>query len=108
MAYRKVKIGDTTHLYSVGREYTKVRGVGVFMNSKIGNPVRGHDDMFVITPRNIRHALLNQPIPVLTCEEHGVSTTELTMDPLEFEVGNRKIKYMISCMQCYNQLAAEI
>jgi hypothetical protein len=39
MSYRKLQIGQTTYEYTTGRSHTKVKGVGVFLNSEIGSQI---------------------------------------------------------------------
>lgn len=37
MSYRKLEVNGTTFEYSIGRTHTKIRHVGAYENTKIGN-----------------------------------------------------------------------
>jgi hypothetical protein len=45
MSYRKLVVGDTVFEYSIGRNYTKIRGVGAYDNREVG---------YVISDREVR------------------------------------------------------
>lgn len=37
MSYRKIEVDGTVFEYSIGKTHTKIRGVGAYENTKIGN-----------------------------------------------------------------------
>jgi hypothetical protein len=124
MAYRKINVNDVDYEYVIGKKFTKVKLNGkafkIFENEKIGNELfyggcwgSGHFykmgpgiGIFVVTPINVKNALLGIDIPSFQCQ-HGTSTTGLTINPFDREIYG-KTRYMIACPTCYENLAGEV
>jgi hypothetical protein len=39
MSYRKIEVLNTIYEYTIGRSYTKIRGIGAFRNDTVGEKV---------------------------------------------------------------------
>lgn len=74
-------------------------------NSDIGNPLRG--GTFVVTPQNVKNALLGLPLPEYTCKCHGVTTTSLAVNPYASEIHGVTL-HMVACDECLDSLAWDI
>jgi len=48
MAYRNITVDGNKYQYTIGKSATKIKGVGVVVNSVIGTPVG--DDKYAVTP----------------------------------------------------------
>lgn len=120
MSYRKLTIDDgVKYDYVIGKTFTKVKRDGksymIFENSKIGNPCMGPGygmtfvltGNFVITPQNVRNAILGEGIPTNFCEYHNVRTTGMHVDPFENESYGNTL-YVPNCPTCYENSAADI
>lgn len=109
MSYRKLVIDDRTYEYSIGKSHTKIRGGSVFENSKIGNPVVNGDGIeigeYVVTPLNVKHAILGLPIPIFTTSDG--TTTKLMLNPYDYEILNKTV-YIPYNRELYNSLADDI
>ena len=52
MSYRKIEVDGKTYEYVIGGGFTKIKGVGVFLNERIG---RQHlYDTYEVTPATIK------------------------------------------------------
>lgn len=106
MSYRNISINGKAYRYSVGRTHVKIRGVDyskLLTKAEVGQPF-GRDE-YVVTPQNIRNIVLGLAGPqTFVCEEHGVTTTRINLDPLMDEV-YRKGRLIPDCKKCLDQLA---
>lgn len=63
MAYRTLTVNGRTYEYSIGKQFTHIRGVGNFRHDAIGDPVRGWTDSStgrdrcIVTPRCVANAI---------------------------------------------------
>jgi hypothetical protein len=106
MSYRNIEVNGKSYGYSIGRSHVKIRGEGfskLFLKSEIGQPL-AWTETHVVTPANIRSAILGEPGPKeFRCEEHGVSTTKLDVDPFGYEI-YRKNHLVVACPKCLDQM----
>jgi hypothetical protein len=65
----------------------------------VGNRLE-HSETFVITPRNVANVVRGLPVPEkFVCERHGEVTTEVAIDPFDYEVYGKKV-VVSACRQC--------
>lgn len=70
MSYRKMSVDGRIYQYTIGKEFTHIRGVGAFRHQDIGNTLRGMTDprtgcdRFVVTPRCVANAIKGVPTPI--------------------------------------------
>ena len=63
MSYRNLTVDGRVYQYSIGKEYTHIRGVGAFRHRDIGDTVHGMTDpktdmdKFIVTPRCLANAI---------------------------------------------------
>lgn len=119
MSYRKLTINGINYEFVIGKTFTKVKKGGkaytIFENEKIGSPHMQRSCMgtfytsgqFVITPLNVRNALLGENIPTNICKNHNVTTTGMHADPYEKEIYGRTV-YVTNCPICYEKRAEDI
>jgi hypothetical protein len=110
MSQRKIEVNGKPFQYSIGRTHVKIRGEGyskLFTKAEIGQPIAYRDD-HVVTPANIRNAILGRPGPrVFVCAEHLHVTTALNFDPYAEEI-YRKNVLMPDCPRCLDELGWDI
>ena len=109
MSYRKVEVNGQTYKYVVGRSHVKIQGPNfskALKKSEVGQQV--DEDLYVVTPANIRNVILGRPGPkVFACGEHGVLTSRMDFDPYSLEIyGKRHL--MMDCNGCLDQLGWDI
>lgn len=101
MSYRNIEVNGKTFKYTIGRSHVKIVGDGysrLFTKAEIGQPV-AHRDSHVVTPRNIRDAILGRPLRVFVCERHETETVEVDFDPFAAEI-DRKSILVPRCQKC--------
>ncbi len=110
MSYRSIEVDGKSYRYSIGRSHVKIAGEGfskVFTKAEIGQPIAYRED-HVVTPRNIRDAILGTPGPrTFACEKHGTETVEVDFDPLAAELDRKKI-VVPACGRCLDERGWEI
>lgn len=109
MSYRKIEVDGKSYRYSIGRSHVKITGDGfsrVFKKAEIGQPIAYRDD-HVVTPRNIRDAILGRSLRTFVCERHGTETVEVDFDPLSAEL-DRKSVIVPACTGCLDESSWEI
>lgn len=111
MTYRKITVEGKQYRYVIGTKGTKIQAVGdsdftLHLNSAIGHAIPGMTT-FMVEPKDIRNAILNKPVQTRTCKKHGVTTTELTVNPYEAEIHQRTV-FMINCRECVREVADDI
>ena len=118
MGYRKIIVNDKQYEYTIGREFVKIKGMGVFPHKEIGQPdplAKASADKWVVTPGMIADKIAGKPPrqynansgrKVWRCE-HGVTTRSTVNNPYEEELfGN--IVPMIDCNICVRNVADDI
>lgn len=55
MSYRTINVDGTDYQYTVGRHYTKVKGVKLFSNHQIGRVI--DDDTVAVQPVHVSNAI---------------------------------------------------
>lgn len=106
MSYRNLEVNGKTFRYIIGRSHVKITGDGfskVFTKAEIGQPIAFRDD-HVVTPRNVRDAILGRPLRTFVCERHGTETTEVDFDPYAGEI-QRKSLIAPACGRCLDESA---
>ena len=110
MSYRNIEVNGKTFKYSIGRSHVKITGDGfskVYTKAEIGQPIAFRDD-HVVTPRNVRDAILGKPGPsVFGCAEHLHFTTAVNFNPYAEEIYHKKI-LMPDCPRCLDELGWDI
>jgi hypothetical protein len=98
MSYRTITVKDISYEYVVGRTHLKIKGVGIYLKSLVGDPV-GYRT-FVITPKTIARVLRGQlePEPYF-CSVHETECHGLAINPFQSEARGRSV-YMPNCAQC--------
>jgi hypothetical protein len=121
MGYRKLVVGDKTYEYVIGKTHTKVKGVGVFLNSSYGVSVvrpamlsKTEQKKWFVSPGMLADKLSGKPIRAIedtpsmqSCDDHGVHTVFRVADPYMIEVC-RVYRGMIACKKCYDQRSWDI
>lgn len=128
MSYRNLIFDGRKFKYVVGKETTKVRegnGKSIFFNnSNIGNPIGYVDNRFdeqqqkmlfsvtktgkvIITPKNVKNAILKLPIPIFECRIHSIKTVIVCVDPFSFEIYGKK-HIVVCCPECVYNSAMDI
>lgn len=107
MSYRKITVEGKQYEYVIGKAYLKIKELGLFKTSEIGNRLGG-TSIFVVTPGTVAKVIKKESLPeVFICERHGVTTTELAVAPYDDEIYG-KIHHMINCPTCLDNNAADI
>lgn len=112
MSYRKITVDNKEYEYTVGKKYTKVKGLGIYKNSEIGDSValdtKWVTEKFIVAPYNVANAIkgIYAPREILKCS-HGTETHETTVSPYDSEICNENIS-MINCPKCVEQSAGDI
>lgn len=110
MAYRELKVGNQIWRYIIGKKFTKIVDAEgnnhIRENSIIGNPAKGQKE-HIVTPQNVKNAILGRPVPEFVCEEHGIRTNTLAPNPYVSEIEG-KIAWMIDCDRCLADRAGDI
>lgn len=108
MSYRKITVDGNTYEYTVGTTFTKVKvrpGLNwIYENELIGNRIGMR---YVVSPENVRRAILGLPVPTFTCEEHGVTTTEMAYDPFCVEIEGKR-HLVVNCPECLERRSWDI
>jgi len=107
MAYRKIIVNDIEYFYTIGKSHTKVKGVGVFTNRDIGDPIP-KTDKFIVTPYSVKNAINGERHhrPVETCD-HGVVTHHTVLDPYFSEIHGEDVE-LINCQKCITNAEMDI
>lgn len=104
MSYRKITVDNQEYEYTVGKEYTKVKGLGIYKNSEIGDSVatglKYKPEKFIVAPYNVANAIkgIKKPREILKCR-HGTETHETTLCPYDHEIHGQEVA-MINCPKC--------
>lgn len=112
MSYRKITVDNKEYEYTVGKKYTKVKGLGIYKNSEIGDRValdtKWVTEKFVVAPYNVANAIkgIYAPREILKCY-HGTETHVTTASPYHNEIHNEYFP-MINCNKCIEQSAGDI
>lgn len=112
MSYRKITVDNKQYEYTVGKTYTKIKGVGVFHNSDIGDSVETgykHKPIkYVVAPYNVANAIkgIYKPREIYKCN-HGTETHQTTLSPYAMEIDGEEVD-MINCKHCIEQSAGDI
>jgi hypothetical protein len=124
MSYRHIQVAEKTYDYVIGKSFTKIKGVGLFPNSEIGNPVvyfpnAGYydnpqdksfkviDNEFVVTPATVRAVILGESTPVKYHHRKNEPSIYLMRDPFEGEIYQKSI-YRYADFDDYQALMDEI
>lgn len=100
MSYRKVHINNKSYEYVIGKNSTKIKGVGVFSNSEYGSPFAWLTDKFLITPKHVTAMVLGDKVRIkYHCKLHNSTTEKVTYDPFALEINNRKV-IVPNCREC--------
>ena len=108
MAYRKIEVKGIKYEYVIGRSNTKIKGIGVFDNAKIGTSIGSN--RILITPLVIRSVILNEPIPKISfCSTHNFMThgRDSVPDPYMREIHD-EIVYVEDCPKCIHESEMDI
>lgn len=107
MSYRKITVNDKEYEYTIGEVFTKVKDVGVFKNSEIGDPIVG-SHKFYMTPYNVKNAILGiKHHRVVHRCQHGTLTHKTVLDPFEHEIYGEEHQ-MINCAKCVHEREMDI
>jgi hypothetical protein len=110
MSYRNIEVNGKTFKYTIGRTHVKIVGDGfskLFTKAEIGQPI-SHRDNHVVTPRNIRDAILGNPGPrTFVCERHGTETAHVDFDPFAAEIEGKSV-ILPACEKCLDERGWEI
>lgn len=112
MSYRKITVDNQQYEYTVGKEYTKVKGLGIYKNSDIGDSVatgyKYHPEKFIVAPYNVANAIkgIKKPREMHKCR-HGTETHLTTLSPYDLEIYHEEVQ-MINCPKCVEQSAGDI
>jgi hypothetical protein len=74
MSYREINVNGRVYQYSIGRNYTTIRGLGAFPNQSIGDLVRGMTDprtdryKFIVTPRCVANTIKGVHDSIQLCQ----------------------------------------
>jgi hypothetical protein len=83
----------------------KISGDGfskVYTKAEIGQPIAHRDD-HVVTPQNIRDAIIGKPGPrTFVCDKHDTETVEVDFDPYAAEI-DRKAVVVPACGKCLDE-----
>jgi len=104
MSYRTIDVDGKTFKYTIGRSHVKIVGDGysrLFTKAEIGQPVACRDS-HVVTPRNIRDAILGNPVRTFVCEQHETETSVVDFDPYAAEI-QRKSVVVPACKGCLDE-----
>lgn len=52
MSYRKLQIEDKTYEYTIGKSFVKIKDLGVFPKSQIGEKIS--EDVYSVTPNKLK------------------------------------------------------
>lgn len=108
MSYRKITVSGKTYEYVIGKVFIKIKDVGLFKVSKVGNKFAGYNNEYQCTPATVASIIKKEKLPrIFHCKEHNVFTTELRVNPYLYEIHNERTS-MIDCDQCYDNVAANI
>ena len=75
MSYRNLTVDGRVYQYSIGKEFTHIRGVGAFRHQDIGDTVRGMTDphtdryKFIVTPRCVANAIKGVHDSIQLCRD---------------------------------------
>lgn len=110
MSYRKITVNDKQYEYVIGKTNTKIKGVGLFLNSQVGSEVvdcGGNFIEYVVTLRIVATLIKgSREKPTFSCH-HGTVTDKLMVNPYDEEIYGKTL-YIAACGECYNTLAGEI
>jgi hypothetical protein len=110
MGQRTLSVDGREYRYSIGRSHVKIVGPDgsrVLPKSEVGNRLE-HSDTYVVTPRNLSNVIRGLPGPeTYACEHHGEVTTEVSIDPFDYEIYGRKT-IVTACRQCLENSAMDI
>ena len=107
MTYRNINVDGTVYEYVVGKQYVKIKGVGLFSKQEVGHVI--NEDNVMVQPSHIREMILygkRLPLAVKICTEHKLQEI-LVADPFDCEIHDRKI-YRWMCKKCYAERAMDI
>jgi hypothetical protein len=120
MSYRKITVAGVVHEYVIGSTHTKIKGLGIFDNDKIGvrseysgrpkwqkgSTTEAYKKM-VVTPAIVADIIAGRPIRPMSSCEHGTVTSRSTGDPYAAEIHDLD-ESMIDCKKCVHEMAMEI
>ena len=113
MSYRKITVDGKQYEYVIGKTHTKIKGLGLFLNTEIGMTVPFPPEFHrapktFVTPGmiadKIQGKLPRKPI-MYSCEH--LTTPHTVADPFESEVHGRYVA-MIACDRCVNERSWDI
>jgi hypothetical protein len=112
MSYRKLELNGRTYEWVVGKDFLKVKGVGIWPKAEVGTPAASRKrpwyDQYVVGPAHVICALTSQPPPKYECREHpGRSGDFLAADPFD-DVIHDRITHVPNCPTCLERSAEDI
>jgi hypothetical protein len=112
MSYRKLELNGRIYEWVAGRDFLKVKGVGIWPKTEVGTLAasrkRPYYDQYVVGPAHVICALTNQPPPKYECSRHpGVGGDVLAADPFASEIHDRII-HVPNCPDCLQESAWDI
>lgn len=120
MAYRNITVNGTTYKFIIGKTFTKVNGIGSIAHSKLGKPIYGSPDKFLVEPNDVRRFILDGglvdphfhdgPHKCINADYDGCECegeVRLRADPFEAEI-NERCFYAYRCEECYEERRQEI
>jgi hypothetical protein len=61
MSYRKITVNDEQYEYVVGKQYTKIKNIGLFKNEDIGDVARycclRNENIYSVTPSAVKRVI---------------------------------------------------
>ncbi|WP_327209999.1 hypothetical protein [Rhizobium leguminosarum] len=110
MGQRTLSVDGREYRYSIGRTHVKIVGPDgstTLPKSEVGNRL-DRSETFVVTPRNVANVVRGLPGPKkFVCEHHGEVTTEVAIDPFDYEIHGKKA-VVAACRQCLENRARDI
>lgn len=108
--FRTILLADgITYKYIIGKTYIKIKNVGLFKISEVGNLIRGTKD-FSVGPSTVRAIIEgnNSKLPrVYQCKKHKISTVSVAYNPYLLEIFGKK-QIMADCEKCLEELYDDI
>jgi hypothetical protein len=103
MSYRKITVDEKTYEYVIGKTHLKIKGFGLFENSKIGNFIvnGGPREQYLVTPGTVAKVIRGDTLPTAHhCKTHSVTTDDVVADPYHLAVTG-KTRHIPYCPECY-------
>lgn len=107
MTYRNIEVDGKIYQYVIGKHNTKIKHVGVYNNSDIGNEIKvtysKHVKRFVVTPKTIELLIRGEPTPNSNfCYEHGLTTLSIITS------SNLDLHNIHACPKCIEELRCDV